>query len=394
MFSHMMLGTNNLPESIAFYDQIMPLLGCSREFTGETYAGYGNKDSDVATGINCLWIAPPFNGEPASPGNGVNVALHAVTRHQVSRCHEKALQCGGADEGAPGIREEAHPNFYAAYFRDPTGNKLAVVCHSEEINEDRINNQALEFDMTDTIELMLDLMDKTFQDFEHGMPSKPELIQLSFGSAYRFKEMDIYQALIQKLARVQSSVRAAQLLLRNGFVQEQAMLKRTIDETNEDIKFLVYAVTNDSITDLHKRFLEAFWEEEIDQSGIIITSEQKRPMIPRKKIHAYLSKVKGIDLDQSSHQELRRTISKAYSGFIHGASPHIMEMYGGNPPHFHTKGMLGTPRIDEHTDDLFNYVYRSFLSHIAVGKAIGAAAHVARLTKYLEKIESSMGMRE
>ena len=70
---------------------------------------------------------------------------------------------------------------------------------------------------------------------------------------------NIYQAIIQKLAHVQSAVRSAQLPLNNGFVQEQTIIHRTIDETNEDIMFLVYAVTNDRITDLHKRFLEAFW---------------------------------------------------------------------------------------------------------------------------------------
>lgn len=131
MFSHIMLGTNNLTESIAFYDQVMPILGYSRESTGEAFAGYGRK-SDIASGINCLWIGSPFNGEPASPGNGVNVALLAATRDQVNKFHEVALQAGGADEGAPGIREEAHPNFYAVYVRDPTGNKLVVVCHAEQ----------------------------------------------------------------------------------------------------------------------------------------------------------------------------------------------------------------------------------------------------------------------
>lgn len=248
--------------------------------------------------------------------------------------------------------------------------------------------------MNTDIDQMLDLMDRTFQDFENSMPSKPQFVQLSFGMAYRFKEKDIYQAMIQKLARVQSSVRAALLLLSHGFVQEQAVLQRTIDETNEDIMFLVYAVTNNSVTELHERFLEAFWEEEIDESGTMIDSRQKRPMIPRKKIHAYLSKIEGLDLDSSTHQEVARTISKAYSGFVHGASPQIMDMYGGNPPRFHTNGMLGTPRMKEHADDLWNYVYRSFISHIAVGKALGAKEHVEILTKHLDRFEKNAGMRK
>ena len=56
--------------------------------------------------------------------------------------------------------------------------------------------------------------------------------------------------------------------------------------------------------------------------------------------------------------------------------------------------MLGTPRMEEHADDLWNYVYRSFISHIAVGKAIGAEKHVGILTKHLDEIERSVGMRE
>ena len=127
-----MLGTNNLSESIQFYDQVMPILGYSRESTGETFAGYGNKE-DIFTGVNCLWVGTPLNGESATPGNGVNVALLATTRDQVNSFYDLALKCGGLDEGAPGIRKEAHPNFYAAYILDPAGKKLVVVCHAKPI---------------------------------------------------------------------------------------------------------------------------------------------------------------------------------------------------------------------------------------------------------------------
>ena len=95
MFSHICLGTNNLAESIAFYDQVMPVLGICREDTGDTCAGYGNKD-DIGSGINCLFIGKTFNGEPATHGNGVNIALLAKTREQVVKFHALALENGGA----------------------------------------------------------------------------------------------------------------------------------------------------------------------------------------------------------------------------------------------------------------------------------------------------------
>ena len=130
MFSHICLGTNDLAESIVFYDQVMPVLGVSRQDTGDTYVGYGDQQ-DIGSGVNCLFIGNTFNGEPATAGNGVNIALLAQTREQVDKFHQIALENGGQDEGAPGLRD-VHPNFYAAYVLDPTGNKLVVVCHKKK----------------------------------------------------------------------------------------------------------------------------------------------------------------------------------------------------------------------------------------------------------------------
>ena len=237
-------------------------------------------------------------------------------------------------------------------------------------------------------EKMLFLMDKAFRDFERNTPSDPWFVELSFGNAYRYQEQHIFQAIIQKLARVNSSLRATALLLNNGFVQEQAILQRAIDETNEDIIFLVSAITIDTVTDLHKRFLEAFWEEEVDESGSAIRSQQKRAMIPRKKIHAYLANFEAFGIDSCTGKEMMRTVHRAYSGFVHGASPQIMEMYGGNPPHFHIKGMLRSPKLQSWTNDFWHHAYRSFCSHIAYAKALGEEKHFEVMSGYLKFVDS------
>ena len=245
--------------------------------------------------------------------------------------------------------------------------------------------------MDDDFDKMFELMAQTFEDFEAAIPEKPKAVSKHGGFVYRFEERGIYQAIIQKLARAQSATRAARVLHDHGYVQEQAVLHRVIDETNEDILFLVYAVTNDTITELHERYLKAFWQEEFDDHGDPLSSEQKRDMVPRQRIRAYIAQIEGVALDRSRGIELSRTISKAYSGFVHGASPHIMDMYAGDPPHFHYKGMLGTPRMTEFKDDLWNYMYRTFLSHIFVGKAIGAEEHVRILTEYKTLFERRAG---
>lgn len=245
--------------------------------------------------------------------------------------------------------------------------------------------------MDEIYEKTFDLMDNAFHNFERAMPSKPMMTELSFGSAYRYKEKDIYQAIIQKLARVLSLVKAAHVLLNNGFFQEQAILQRAIDETNEDILFLAYAITNNEITELHDKFLNYFWEEEIDESGNMMDSKQNRGMVSRQKIRAYISNIEAPSTNPSRSAQVSKTIHKTYSGFVHGASPQIMDMYGGNPPHFHTSGMLNTARYDEYFDDIWNYTYRTLLSHIVVAKAWGFEDQTNILLEHKKLFESTEG---
>lgn len=88
---------------------------------------------------------------------------------------------------------------------------------------------------------MLDIMDSAFRDFEAAVPS-PVRVEKEVGWVFRYEEQDPLQAIVQKLSLVQSGLRAAQILLRNGYIYEQAMLERVVDEANEDILFLVHAV--------------------------------------------------------------------------------------------------------------------------------------------------------
>ncbi|MFZ1988259.1 MAG: VOC family protein, partial [Alphaproteobacteria bacterium] len=76
-----------------------------------------------------LLIGKPYNGEPASVGNGMMVGFAAETRAKVRAAHEAGLKAGGKDDGAPGLRPQGPPNTYAAYLRDPAGNKIGFFCN-------------------------------------------------------------------------------------------------------------------------------------------------------------------------------------------------------------------------------------------------------------------------
>ena len=73
-------------------------------------------------------VTKPFDGEAATVGNGVMIALQAANPEQVKEVYQKAIELGGSDEGKPGPRSD---NFYAGYFRDLDGNKLNVFCLTE-----------------------------------------------------------------------------------------------------------------------------------------------------------------------------------------------------------------------------------------------------------------------
>jgi lactoylglutathione lyase len=128
MFSHIVLSTNDFARALAFYRPLMAMLGLHERFCEpeRPWAGW-----ETAPGVRpLLIIGPPYDREAANAGNGTVVALLAPDRPTVDDAHALALQLGGRDEGAPGLRPEYHANYYGAYFRDRDDNKLCVVCHA------------------------------------------------------------------------------------------------------------------------------------------------------------------------------------------------------------------------------------------------------------------------
>ena len=114
------VGTDDLERSIAFYDAVLGILGVVRLMQVETEAGYG-----LPGGQPLFYVNLPYNKEPASFGNGVQVTFAAQDREAVDRFHAKVLELGGSEEGAPGERAYS-PGYYGAYCRDEYGNKLHV----------------------------------------------------------------------------------------------------------------------------------------------------------------------------------------------------------------------------------------------------------------------------
>jgi hypothetical protein len=242
---------------------------------------------------------------------------------------------------------------------------------------------------TEMYQAALENMSATVHLLAKSVPA-PKKVKFADSYAYRYIEKSVHQALVQKLARYVTTLRGACILLEYGFVQEQACLQRVLDEIQEDIYFLAFGVIFNELTPLHQAYLEAFYQEEFDpETGK--PGAQDRPMIPRKKIRAYIARMEGIQANPSRGVEVTRQVSKAYSGYVHAASPQIMDMYLGSPPRFQLGGVKGTDRHDDHREDIWNYFYRGILAFGVASKAFGADKLFEDISAFASKFASAAG---
>jgi len=118
MIGYVMLGTNDYPRAVKFYDELLATIGAKRamEFPSSTVWANGTNGAMIA-------VCKPYDGKAANAGNGTMVAIMVDSKEKVNALHQKALELGGNDEGPVRVRSD---NFYAGYFRDLDGNKLSV----------------------------------------------------------------------------------------------------------------------------------------------------------------------------------------------------------------------------------------------------------------------------
>jgi len=126
MFSHMMVGANDIEESKVFYDAVLGTLGCKPGILSMNLSG--QKRYMYIHEKNIFIITEPIDGNPASHGNGVTVGFSVSDEATGDQWHEVGLNAGGTTcEDPPGIREGMGVKMYLAYLKDPSGNKICAL---------------------------------------------------------------------------------------------------------------------------------------------------------------------------------------------------------------------------------------------------------------------------
>jgi catechol 2,3-dioxygenase-like lactoylglutathione lyase family enzyme len=123
MLHHVSVGTSDVARARRFYDAVLPDIGLAAMKQEAEAVHYGSGHFTFSALL-------PANGDPASVGNGVHIAFDVEHRAMVDRFYQAALGHGGTSDGAPGTRPDYDANYYAAFVRDPDGNKIEVVTYS------------------------------------------------------------------------------------------------------------------------------------------------------------------------------------------------------------------------------------------------------------------------
>jgi len=126
ILSHVSLGTNDFEAAAAFYDKVLPTVGCRRIMEHPGAVAYGKQFPE-------FWIQTPFDGAAAATGNGTHIAFIAPDKQAVHAFHEAALAAGATDDGAPGPRPDYGEPYYGCFVRDLDGHKIEAAFWDMEL---------------------------------------------------------------------------------------------------------------------------------------------------------------------------------------------------------------------------------------------------------------------
>ena len=126
MIAYFTVGADDIVAAKRFYSAFLPALGYALNERSDGLAFSLPPKSGQSVALPDFYVKSPFDGQPATAGNGVMIAFEARRQEQVRDLHAAAIAAGGSDEGQPGFRDAYGPHFYVAYVRDPQGNKIAL----------------------------------------------------------------------------------------------------------------------------------------------------------------------------------------------------------------------------------------------------------------------------
>lgn len=193
---------------------------------------------------------------------------------------------------------------------------------------------------------------------------EPEYLKVGSTNQFRHAEKnDLLQSWL-KCVRAVSTLNASAVLLEQGFFQEIGALCRGVDEFTQDVLFLATPLGDEGPSKQQLQLVEEFFQEEFSDLDNPLTSIMARNRLPRSKVLAGIGRIQGNPINPSDTQTLHESLYKAFSGYVHGAYIHIMEMYGGSRDNlrFHMRGIESAARYEEWIETIASCLYRTLIA--------------------------------
>ena len=237
----------------------------------------------------------------------------------------------------------------------------------------------------------IEWMDKSHRVIAGALdPPIPSIIA-DLGIHYRYEKRSAQQAIVQKIAFMVSGLRAASLLLNAGYVTEQTILCRAVNEAQEDITFLVLAMVDNSNPPLLSKYLESFFAEDATRDALARGLHPKgRPIPSRKEIQNYIARHSMFGSDDP-HGAVGQSLAIGHvlSSFTHAASPSIMQLYNPASRAFLTGGIpTSSSIIPAHIDDFENYIFRGLIAVAMAAKILAPTDFSQQCFEEIKQYES------
>jgi hypothetical protein len=222
---------------------------------------------------------------------------------------------------------------------------------------------------------------------------KPVQIMQKNKAKYRYKYHSVELICYLKGLKVISNLNAILNLHENGYFYEVGILCRSVFDSVNEIYFILGPNDGDKYSTEQMNFARDFFQEEFEDYDKPLSSNKKRRNVAVKKIYAEISANNKNILNQSDFQEILRVKHRAFSGYVHGAYPHIMEMYNDKFGRFHLSGMLVPERIEEWNEQIKSEIYCSVIALIFVSNKLKFKDIAGKIERILYKFEAELKMR-
>lgn len=239
----------------------------------------------------------------------------------------------------------------------------------------------------------------SLEDVTHRLSQhfdSPQFVQINGAPEFRYNQKNDLLLSFLKCIRSISSLNASVILISHGYFQEVGALCRGIDEFCEDVFYLATPLGEDGNYSADQiRLVKEFFQEEFPEDPGPLMQSQPRHRVSRDKVRAGISKIEGMPINSHDANQIHRSIDRSFSGYVHGAYVHIMEMYAGpalNQCKFQTSGMHTASRINVFTDTLANYAYRLALMVEIVARRCEDQDASEELKQLRAKFEEATGV--